>query len=134
MGYNLNMKIFTNGCFDILHRGHIELLNYCASLGDVTVGLNSDDSVKRLKGEGRPINRALDRKFVLEGLKAVNKVIVFDEDTPYNLIKVLSPDLIVKGGDYSAHEVIGRDICRVEIFQTILGYSTSDYIKKITAK
>jgi len=125
------MKVFTNGCFDIIHRGHIELLKYCASLGEVIVGLNSDNSVKRLKGLHRPINNATDRKFLLESLRSVSKVIIFEEDTPYNLIKSIKPDLIVKGGDYSPHKVIGQDLCRVEIFQTIQGYSTSDFIKKL---
>jgi len=125
------MKIFTNGCFDIIHRGHIELLKYCASLGEVIVGLNSDNSVKRLKGLHRPINNATDRKFLLESLRSVSKVIIFEEDTPYNLIKSIKPDLIVKGGDYSPNKVIGQDLCRVEIFRTIQGYSTSDFIKKL---
>lgn len=125
------MKVFTNGCFDILHRGHIELFNFCASLGEVTVGLNSDESVRRLKGVSRPINKVSDRKIVLEALKAVNKVIIFDEDTPLNLIKILSPDIIVKGGDYSADTVVGREICEVRIFQTIPGYSSSELIRRI---
>ena len=128
------MKVFTNGCFDIIHRGHIALLKYCASLGEVIVGLNSDDSVKRLKGLDRPINNATDRKFLLESLRSVSKVVIFEEDTPYNLIKSIKPDLIVKGGDYSPDRVIGQDLCKVEIFRTIQGYSTSDLIKKIASK
>ena len=101
--------IFTNGCFDIIHRGHIELLKFCSLFGKVIVGLNSDESVKKIKGNNRPINRQEDRVMLLESLKFVDKVIVFDEDTPYNLIKSLKPDLIVKGGDYKKEEVIGQD-------------------------
>ena len=95
------MKIvFTNGCFDILHRGHLELLRYCKTLGSVIVGLNSDESVKRNKGQDRPVNCQEDRKFLLESLVFVDQVIIFEEDTPYNLVKSLSPDVIVKGDDY----------------------------------
>ena len=92
--------VFTNGCFDILHRGHIELLKYCKSLGKVTVGINSDKSVSNLKGPRRPFFSQEDRKFMLESCKYVDDVIIFDEETPYNLIKTLKPDIIVKGGDY----------------------------------
>ena len=122
--------IFTNGCFDILHRGHIELLKYCKSLGDVIVGLNSDSSVKRLKGQDRPYNKQEDRKFVLESCKYVDGVILFDEDTPYNLICKLRPDVIVKGGDYKPEDVAGNDIARVDIFQYIEGYSTTKILEK----
>tara|TARA_Y100000310_G_scaffold299492_1_gene334379 strand:+ start:1002 stop:1415 length:414 start_codon:yes stop_codon:yes gene_type:complete len=122
--------IFTNGCFDILHRGHASLLKFCKSLGDnVIVGLNSDDSVKRLKGTDRPINNQEDRKMLLESIRYVDEVIIFDEDTPYNLIKNIQPDIIVKGGDYSANEVVGKDIAQVIIFETIDGYSTGKTIK-----
>ena len=124
--------IFTNGCFDILHRGHLELLKYCKSLGLVIVGLNSDESVKRLKGSERPINNQDDRKFMLESCKFVDGVLVFDEDTPYNLIKKVKPDIIVKGGDYSHNEVVGNDISEVRIFKYIDGYSTTKTIKSIT--
>ena len=79
--------IFTNGCFDLLHRGHIELLEFCKSMGTVVVGLNSDSSVKRLKGDSRPINSEVDRKYLLESCKFVDMVVTFEEDTPYNLIK-----------------------------------------------
>jgi D-beta-D-heptose 7-phosphate kinase/D-beta-D-heptose 1-phosphate adenosyltransferase len=126
-----NKLIFTNGCFDVIHRGHIELLLYCASLGEVVIGLNSDQSVKRLKGEGRPINSEIDRKFVLESLKCVSKVIVFEEDTPYELIKKIKPDLIVKGGDYTPDQVIGGDICKVEIFNRVKDYSTTNVINSL---
>ncbi len=124
--------IFTNGCFDILHRGHIELLKYCASQGKVIVGLNSDKSVKALKGDKRPVNSQEDRKVMLESLIFVEQVIVFDEDTPYNLIKRTRPDIIVKGGDYKASEVVGNDLCEVRIFKYVEGYSTTKTIQRIT--
>ena len=124
--------VFTNGCFDILHRGHIEMLMFCKSLGDtVFVGLNSDNSVKRLKGDSRPINSEIDRKLMLESLKYVDKVFIFDDDTPYELIKTIRPDIIVKGGDYKKDEVVGNDICHVEIFDYNKNYSTTKIIQEI---
>ena len=91
--------VFTNGCFDILHRGHVELLKYCKAVGSkVIVAINDDDSVKRLKGEERPFFSQEDRKFMLESLKYVDQVVIFSEDTPYETIKTLKPDIIVKGG------------------------------------
>jgi|TARA_Y100000034_G_scaffold106995_1_gene136139 D-beta-D-heptose 7-phosphate kinase / D-beta-D-heptose 1-phosphate adenosyltransferase len=124
--------IFTNGCFDIIHRGHIELLRYCHSLGEsVIVGINSDESIKKLKGKNRPINNQEDRKFLLESLKYVSEVVVFDEDTPYNLIKSIRPDIIIKGGDYQIEEVVGNDICKVVIFDYIEGHSTTETISRI---
>jgi len=128
----LGKVIFTNGCFDIVHRGHLELLQYCHSLGDrVIVGINSDESIKRLKGEDRPVNNQKDRKFLLESLIFVDSVIVFDEDTPYNLIKDIKPDIIVKGSDYSPANVVGIDISEVRIFNHVSGYSTTRTIKSI---
>lgn len=125
--------IFTNGCFDILHRGHVSLLKYCHELGEeVVVGLNSDTSVKRIKGNSRPINSEQDRKFMLESIKYVDKVIVFNEETPYNLIKDLKPDIIVKGGDYTPDKVVGGDLCEVKIFQYVNGYSTTKAIQDLT--
>ena len=125
--------VFTNGCFDILHRGHVELLRFCKSLGDyVIVGLNSDESVKRLKGDHRPINSQEDRKILLESLVFVDKVILFDEDTPYSLISDLMPDTIVKGGDYNVKDVVGSDICNIKIFGLVDGYSTTKSIKDIS--
>ena len=124
-------SVFTNGCFDILHKGHVELLAYCKSLGRVTVGLNSDDSVKRLKGLSRPLNNESDRKRILEALRYVDEVVIFEENTPYELIRRLKPDFIVKGGDYRAHEVIGSDLCEVRIFETVDGYSTTEFINRI---
>lgn len=127
-------RVFTNGCFDILHRGHVELLAYCKSLGRVTVGLNSDDSVKRLKGLSRPMNNENDRKRILEAIRYVDEVVIFEEDTPYELILRLTPDFIVKGGDYKAHEVIGSDLCEVRIFETVDDYSTTEFINRIVEK
>lgn len=128
------MKVFTNGCFDILHKGHIELLAYCKSLGHVTVGLNSDDSVKRLKGSSRPMNTESDRKRILEAIRYVDEVVIFGEDTPYELLLRLKPDVIVKGGDYRAHEVIGSDLCEVRIFETVKGYSTTDIVNRVAER
>ena len=128
--------IFTNGCFDILHRGHIELLKYCRSLGGsdlaknyVIVGINSDKSVRRLKGKDRPTISQDDRKALLEELRCVDEVIVFDEDTPYELIQRIKPDIIVKGGDYTPTEVIGNDLAEVVIFEIINGYSSTKIIE-----
>ena len=124
--------IFTNGCFDIIHRGHIELLKYCKGLGGkVVVGLNSDESVRRLKSDSRPINNQEDRKFLLESLRYVDAVFVFNEDTPYNLIKEINPDVIVKGGDYKPKDVVGKDIAEVRIFKYVKGYSTTKSIQDI---
>jgi D-beta-D-heptose 7-phosphate kinase/D-beta-D-heptose 1-phosphate adenosyltransferase len=128
------MRVFTNGCFDIVHKGHIELLAYCKSLGHVTVGLNSDKSVKRLKGSSRPMNTESDRKRILEAIRYVDEVVIFGEDTPYELLLRLKPDVIVKGGDYRAHEVIGSDLCEVRIFDTVKGYSTTNIINQIVGK
>ena len=128
------MIVFTNGCFDIIHRGHVELLAYCKSLGDVIVGLNSDQSIRRLKGDGRPMNSESDRKQVLEALRYVDQVIIFEEDTPYNLIREITPDLIVKGGDYASKDVVGGDLCKVQIFETVDGYSTTDIIHRIRSR
>jgi len=122
----IKTKVFTNGCFDILHRGHIELLEISKNLGDyLIVGLNSDESVKRLKGENRPVNNQEDRKKALESLKFVDEVIIFDEDTPYELIQRIKPDIITKGGDYKAETVVGNDLAIVKIIPTIEGYSTT---------
>ena len=106
------MKIvFTNGCFDIVHRGHIELLKYCKQIGShVIVGLNSDDSIKRIKGNERPYFNEQDRKLLLETLSCVDEVYIFNEDTPYDLICKIKPDVIVKGGDYTPSEVVGHDV------------------------
>ena len=125
-------KIFTNGCFDILHRGHVELFRYCKSLGTVIVGLNSDTSIKRLKGEKRPINTEKDRKFILQSLKYIDEIVVFEQDIPYELIKSIKPDIIVKGGDYEASDVIGADLAEVRIYKFINGYSTTQIIERLS--
>ena len=124
-------RVFTNGCFDILHRGHFELLKYCKSLGYVIVGLNSDASVKRLKGQERPIFSQQDREFMLRSCKYVDEVHIFEEDTPYNLIKNTNADIIVKGGDYTEDTVVGNDLCQVIIFEYIDGYSTTKALEKM---
>ena len=127
------MKVFTNGCFDIIHRGHLELFKYCKELsGDayVIVGLNSDSSVRKLKGAERPINSENNRQFMLKCLRFVDEVHIFHEETPYNLIKKIKPDIIVKGGDYKKHEVIGHDLCEVKIYEYIDGYSTTKAIQR----
>jgi len=98
----------------------------------VIVGLNSDESVRRLKGNNRPINSQEDRKILLESLVFVDQVILFDEDTPYNLISDLMPDTIVKGGDYNVEDVVGRDLCEVKIFGLVNGHSTTKTIKDIS--
>lgn len=124
--------IFTNGCFDILHKGHLSLLKRASELGDkLIVGLNTDASVKRLKGDERPINDQTTRKEQLELISTVDEVILFDEDTPYNLIKQLKPDLIVKGGDYTVEEIVGHDLAPVHIVATVENYSTSDTLKRM---
>ena len=125
--------VFTNGCFDFIHRGHVTYLEKSKELGDyLIVGLNSDDSVKRLKGENKPYNNQDDRKRVLESLKCVDEVIIFDEDTPYDLIKRIQPDIITKGGDYKTkEEVVGNDIANVELIPFLEGYSTTKMVEKI---
>lgn len=122
----IKTKVFTNGCFDILHRGHIELLEQSKRLGDyLIVGINSDRSVRALKGEGRPVNSEEDRKKALESLKFVDEVIVFDESNPYELIKRIRPEIITKGGDYVAEKVVGNDLAIVKIIPYVHGYSTT---------
>jgi D-beta-D-heptose 7-phosphate kinase/D-beta-D-heptose 1-phosphate adenosyltransferase len=128
--------IFTNGCFDILHTGHISLLKECRELagadGKVIVGLNSDRSVRRLKGENRPVNAQKDRKEMLESLRYVDEVIIFDEETPEMLLSILTPDVLVKGGDYALTDIIGKQYVKdVIIFPYVNGYSTTSTIKKI---
>jgi D-beta-D-heptose 7-phosphate kinase/D-beta-D-heptose 1-phosphate adenosyltransferase len=122
--------VFTNGVFDILHKGHLELLKKARSLGSkLIVGINSDASVKRLKGELRPVNNQTARMEQLKALPWVDAVIIFDEDTPYETIYYLQPDLIVKGGDYTVDQVVGNDLAEVYIFPTIEGYSTTRIIE-----
>ncbi|WP_419768444.1 D-glycero-beta-D-manno-heptose-7-phosphate kinase [Arcobacter sp.] len=128
--------IFTNGCFDILHKGHVSYLNNAKSLGDILiVGLNSDDSVKRLKGENRPINNHDDRAYILSALECVDYVVIFDEDTPYELIERVKPDILVKGADYEGKEVVGSDIAKETVLiDFVEGKSTTSTIEKILGK
>jgi D-beta-D-heptose 7-phosphate kinase/D-beta-D-heptose 1-phosphate adenosyltransferase len=127
--------VFTNGCFDILHKGHVEYLKKSKELGArLIVGLNSDESVKKLKGKDRPINNEQDRKAVLEALDCVDEVYVFNEDTPYELIKSIRPDIITKGGDYTEDEVVGNDLAKVVIVPLVEGYSTTKVVKKTRKK
>jgi rfaE bifunctional protein nucleotidyltransferase chain/domain len=129
--------VFTNGVFDIIHRGHVEYLNEAKALGDyLIVGLNADASVKRLKGDKRPVNKEDDRKFVMENLKAVDDVIIFTEDTPYNLISKIIPDVLVKGGDWTEDKIVGSDIVKqnggkVFSLKFVNNYSTTGIIEKI---
>lgn len=125
--------IFTNGCFDILHVGHITYLNQARRLGDkLIVGLNSDSSVKRNKGESRPINNQNDRAVLLAALQCVDIVVLFDTDTPYELIKMVEPNILVKGGDYKVEEVVGREFAKeLKLLNFVEGYSTTNMIKAI---
>ncbi len=124
--------VFTNGCFDILHSGHVKYLKEAKSFGDILiVGLNSDESVKRLKGESRPINTFEDRATVLSALEAVDFVVGFSDDTPYELIKAIKPDVLVKGGDYEGKEVVGSDIAKeTKLVQFVDGKSTTSIIQR----
>jgi len=129
--------VFTNGCYDIIHRGHIELLCKAAMLGDLMiVGLNSDLSVKSIKGSDRPVQDEMTRAMVLASMRVVDLVILFDEDTPYELIKFIQPDVLVKGGDYQIKDIAGSDIVeasggKVVTIELLEGYSTTNILKKI---
>ncbi|MEA3420009.1 MAG: D-glycero-beta-D-manno-heptose-7-phosphate kinase [Campylobacterota bacterium] len=125
--------VFTNGCFDILHRGHASYLQKAKELGDfLIVGLNSDESIRRLKGEDRPVNFLDDRAFLLAALESVDYVVPFSEDTPYELIKKVLPDILVKGADYKGKEVVGSDLSgEVRLIEFVEGKSTSGIIDKI---
>ena len=134
-----NKKIvFTNGCFDILHRGHADYLARAASLGDLlAVGLNTDESVRKLKGKSRPIVDEFSRAFILASLMFVDAVILFDEDTPFNLINFIQPDILVKGSDYSKENIVGADIVEkkggsIVTIDFVPGFSTTSIIEKIT--
>jgi D-beta-D-heptose 7-phosphate kinase/D-beta-D-heptose 1-phosphate adenosyltransferase len=132
--------VLTNGCFDILHRGHVELLGAARSLGDqLAVAVNSDDSVRRLKGRRRPIVGERDRAAVLAALESVDFVVIFDEDTPQRLISALLPDVLVKGADYAADEIVGKDEVEAsggEVVRIPLvgGYSTEKLMKEIAGR
>jgi rfaE bifunctional protein nucleotidyltransferase chain/domain len=128
--------VFTNGCFDIIHPGHIQLLNTAGSFGDVLiVGLNTDSSVSRIKPH-RPVQDEQSRALIMASFEMVDAVILFDEETPYELIKKIQPDVLVKGGDYKPEEVVGRDLMEqnngsVELVKFVEGFSTSNIITKI---
>jgi len=129
-----NKKIvFTNGCFDILHRGHVEYLAKAKRLGDVlVVGLNTDSSVKKIKGPGRPVNNEADRAIVLSALESIDYVVLFDESTPYELIKALRPDVLVKGGDWKPEDIVGNDIAKKTVsIAFVKGYSTTKLLECI---
>ena len=128
-----DIVVFTNGCFDILHRGHITYLQEAAQLGDrLIIGLNSDASVRRLKGETRPLVEGEDRAYLLSALGCVDGVVLFDEDTPFQLLETIRPNILVKGGDYKVDEVIGREfVDSVQILSFKDGYSTTNVVNKI---
>ncbi|MGB3850437.1 MAG: D-glycero-beta-D-manno-heptose 1-phosphate adenylyltransferase [Tunicatimonas sp.] len=125
--------VFTNGCFDILHRGHATYLQAAKALGDkLIVGVNSDASVRRLKGPDRPLNTENDRAYLLASLAAVDYVTIFTEDTPYELLEQVRPDVLVKGGDYQLDAVVGREFAQeVQLIDFVDGYSTTKLIQKI---
>jgi glycerol-3-phosphate cytidylyltransferase len=130
--------VFTNGCFDIIHAGHVYYLNEAKKHGDVLIlGLNSDESVRKLKGPDRPVNSELDRAAVLLGLRSVDHLVIFGEETPYNLICEIMPDILVKGGDYTIDTIVGADIVKnnggqVVVIPFLSGRSTSGIIAKIS--
>lgn len=129
--------VFTNGCFDLLHRGHIEYLSKAADFGDVLViGLNSDDSVSRIKGPHRPIQDEISRAHLMAALEFVDLVVYFNEDTPLRLIQLVQPDVLVKGADYKAEDIVGYDTVmakggQVETIAFLAGHSTSAIEEKI---
>jgi len=129
--------VFTNGCFDVLHRGHVEYLRSAKLLGDILiVGLNSNESVQRLKGKPRPYQDEKDRSIILDAMEMIDSVIIFDEDTPLKLICELKPDILVKGGDYNFHTIVGAKEVEswggtVKIIPFLKGYGTSKLIEKI---
>lgn len=133
-----NKKIvFTNGCFDVLHVGHAQYLSQAADLGHVLiVGLNTDASVKRLKGSERPINPEKARQFLLASMLFVDAVVLFDEDTPLKLIEAILPDILVKGSDYKPEEIVGYDIVtknggEVKTIDLVKGFSTTNLLQKM---
>lgn len=129
--------VFTNGCFDLIHTGHLKILNGAKALGEILiVGLNSDKSVKILKGKNRPIINQFDRSIVLSNFRSVDYVVIFDEETPLELIKTIQPDILVKGGDYTIDQIIGSDIVKLNGGKTVIipfekGKSTSNILKRI---
>src|SRR5574344_380653 len=129
--------VFTNGCFDIIHAGHVKYLAEAKKLGDVLfLGLNSDQSVRRLKGDSRPINSEADRASVLSALRSIDYVVVFGEDTPENIIRTIRPDVLVKGGDYKIENIVGADFVKSEGGEVVTidfvdGKSTTKIIEKM---
>jgi rfaE bifunctional protein nucleotidyltransferase chain/domain len=129
--------VFSNGCFDLLHLGHVDYLEKARALGDVlVVGLNTDDSVSRFKGPERPLQNETSRARILASLQFVDLVVLFNEDTPLNLISVLLPDILVKGNDYLAENIVGADVVkknggRVETIALVPGYSTTRIVERI---
>ena len=129
--------VFTNGCFDIIHRGHVEYLNEAKTYGDkLVVALNSDNSVRRLKGNSRPIQIQEDRSIIINALDSVDLVVIFDQKTPFKIINSLLPDILVKGGDYTIDTIIGAETVineggKVKIIPFRIGQSSSNIIKKI---
>ncbi len=130
--------VFTNGCFDILHRGHVEYLQEAAAMGDrLVIGLNSDSSVKRQnKGPERPLNDEQSRAKVLAALRLVDAVVIFDQDTPLELIQAVGPDVLVKGGDWSEDRIVGADLVKarggeVRSLKLVEGFSTTSLVEKI---
>lgn len=132
--------VFTNGCFDVLHRGHLHLLEEAKKLGDLlVVALNSDNSVRKIKGSDRPIFPETDRASLIAALEMVDCVTVFDETDPYNLIKAVRPDVLVKGGDWDRNRIVGADIVRgdggvVATIPYLEGYSTTQIIERMRGK
>ena len=132
--------VWTNGCFDILHMGHYEYLKFSRQQGDfLIVGLNSDESVRRLKGPNRPITGEAERARLLAALDVVDCIVIFDEDTPLEAIKAVRPDIIVKGGDYREDQVVGWEVVKsyggkVVIAPFVEGFSTTDIVKKIVER
>lgn len=130
--------VFTNGCFDLLHPGHVDCLERARALGDaLIVAVNTDASVKRLgKGEGRPVNPEKDRARMVAALAAVDRVVLFEEDTPLELIRLLEPDVLVKGGDYREEEIVGREVVlarggEVRVLPLLPGYSTTALLNRL---
>ena len=129
--------VFTNGCFDILHLGHVDYLEHARDLGDkLVLGLNTDDSIGRFKGPNRPIQDQISRAHVLASLQSIDLVVFFNEDTPHRLIVELLPDVLVKGSDYLAENIIGADVVKknggvVKTIEFVPGYSTTRIIEKI---
>jgi len=135
--FRKNKIVFTNGCFDIIHFGHIKYLVKAASLGDILiVGLNTDQSVRILKGKDRPLQNEESRAIVLASLQFIDRIILFDQETPYDLIKKIKPDVLVKGADYKPEDIVGYDVVKAEggeivTIDIVKGYSTSSIIKRI---